>query len=73
MSLNDVENANRAFSQALILSPDDSVIIVNNILTLALLDRKAEAKTLAEKFNNILAEDSLISEEVQYYYKLNFI
>lgn len=64
MTLNDVENANRAFSQALILSADDPVIIVNNILTLVTLNRKEEAKILLEKFNDLLKENLSISEEV---------
>ncbi|EFA07311.1 Bardet-Biedl syndrome 4 protein homolog-like Protein [Tribolium castaneum] len=61
--LNDGENAERAFKQAMALAPDDPVIVVNNVVCLAGMDRKEEAKDLFQKFNSLL-QDGVVSKEV---------
>lgn len=62
--LNDIENADRAFKQALILAPDDPLIIINDIVCLLHIKRKDLALELFRKFNTLLQENIPISKEV---------
>ncbi|KAH0817592.1 hypothetical protein GEV33_005199 [Tenebrio molitor] len=62
--LNDIENADRAFKQALILAPDDPLIIINDIVCLLHIKRKDLALELFRKFNTLLQENIPISKEI---------